>query len=123
MDGFIDFGGIDEICCAEFLGPGFFAVVSIYCDDSLCAIGDAALNDAETDTTGAKDGARGPLFDFGGPCGSAETGSDTTAEETSPVERSFWVDCNNGDVRNNWALEWKRERKLPVYWENVDVPM
>ena len=98
MNRLVEFGGIDKVCCTEFLGPGFFAVVGVDGDDLAGTIGDAALNDAETDAAGSKDGASRAPFDFGGSGGGTEAGGDTTSEETGLVEGSLGIDSDNRDV-------------------------
>lgn len=95
LDGFLEFGGVDEICCAELLGPFFFGVVGVHGDDFGGAVGDTALDYAETNAAGTKDGTGGTFFDFGGSGCCAETSGDTTAEETGLIERCLGVDGNN----------------------------
>ena len=101
MNGLAEFGGVDEVCCTEFLGPGFFAVVGVDGDDLPGTVRDTALNDAETDAAGSKDGTNGALFDFGGPGGGTEASGDTTSEETRPVERGLGIDRDNRDVSDD----------------------
>jgi len=105
LDGFLEFGGVDEICCAEFLCPFFFAIVGVYGDDFGGAIGDTALDYAQTNATSSKDGTGGAFFDFGGSSCGAVTSSNTTAEETGFVERCLGVDGNNRDVSHDYKSE------------------
>jgi len=98
LSGPVEFGGVDKVCCTEFLGPGFFAIVGVNGDDLPGTVRDAALNDAETDATGSEDGTNGALFNFGGSGGGTEASGDTTSEETGLVERSLGIDSDNRDV-------------------------
>jgi hypothetical protein len=105
LDRFPDFGGVDEIGCAEFTCPFLFAVIGVYGNDFLGAIGDAALDDTEADTASAEDGAGRTLLDLRSTSGSTETSGDTASKETSFVQRSLRVDGNNRDIGDNYTSE------------------
>lgn len=111
LDGLVNFGRIDEICCTEFLGPGFLTVVGVYGNDSLGTVSDTALDDAETNTSGTENGADSALFDFCGPCRGTEASRDPAAQETGFVERSYWIDCDDWDVRHDCTLN-QRKRAI-----------
>jgi hypothetical protein len=101
LDGFLEFGGIDKVGCAEFLGPRFLVIVGVDGDDLGGAVGDAALDDAETDAAGTEDGSGGALFNLGSSGGGTIAGGDTASEETSFVERGLGADSDNRDVGDN----------------------
>ena len=73
-----EFRGIDEICCAEFPRPFFLAVVGVDCNNSFCTIGNAALDDTETDAPGSEDGTSGAFLDLSSSGCRAITSRDTT---------------------------------------------
>lgn len=72
------FRGINEICCAEFPCPFFLAVVGVNCNNFLCTIGNAALDDTETDAPSSEDGTSGALLDLGSSGCRTKTSGDTT---------------------------------------------
>jgi hypothetical protein len=104
LDGFLEFGRVHKVGCTEFLGPFFFAIVGIDCNDFRGTVGDAALDYAETDASGTEDGASGAFLDFGGSGSSTESGCDTASEKTSLLERSLGVNGNNRDVGDDCWL-------------------
>jgi hypothetical protein len=108
LNRFLEFGRVDEIGCAEFLGPGFFAIIGVDSDDLGGAVGNAALDDAESDTAGTKDGAGRALLNLGCSGCCAKTGGDTTAKETSFVEWCLGVDRYDRDIGDDC----KSEKKL-----------
>ena len=103
LDGLLELGRVDEIGRAELPGPLFLIVIGINCDDFLCTVGDAALDDAKTDAPSTKDGTGGAFLDFGRSGRGTVTGGDTAAEKTRLVERSLGVDCDDGDVGDDYC--------------------
>jgi hypothetical protein len=79
LDRFLEFGRVDEISCAEFPGPFFLAVISIDCNNFLCPVGNAALDNAETNTSCAEDGTSGAILNLGSSGRSTEASGNAAA--------------------------------------------
>jgi hypothetical protein len=123
LDGFADRCWIDEISCAEFLRPSFFRIVGIHRNNSGSSICDTSLDNTKANAARSKDSTCCSSLNFGGFGGGPKTRRDTASKKTSFVKRRTRVDSYDRNIGNNWYSAKSEEDSLPVYCENVDVPM
>ena len=93
--------GVDEVCCAELLGPLLLGVVDVDDDDLAGLVLGCSLDDGQTNTAGTEDGDVGALLDSAlasGDDGGSVTGGDTAAEQAGTVHGRLWGDGDDRDV-------------------------